>query len=81
MTTLYEKITKLPSSLLPKVERFVDLLPLMEDKYNVVGDSDWSLPLFDENGKKVHPKAGCLKGIIVMNDNFFEPDDDWEEYL
>jgi len=34
----------------------------------------WGPPPVDENGKRIHQKAGCMKGIIVMHDNFFEPD-------
>ena len=105
MTTLYEKIAKLPPSLLPKVERFVDRLPTTDgeqkdectefccregawplfdkngNRVHFGPDHDWRAPLYDENGKKIHPKAGCLKGTFVMHDNFFEPDDDWEEYM
>jgi len=44
-------------------------------------DHNWSVALYDENGKKVHPQPGCMKGTFVMHDNFFEPDDDWEEYM
>ena len=75
MTALYEKIANLPPSLLPKVERFIDTLQTVDN------DPDWELPLYDKDGKKVHPQPGCLKGLIIMNDNFFEPDDDWDEYL
>jgi len=106
MTTLYEKIANLPPSLLPKVERFVDSLPMAEGEsedeckdttYPDWGrplfyangkrtstldpNHDWKAPLYDENGKKIHPKAGCMKGTFVMHNNFFEPDDDWEEYM
>ena len=83
MTALYEKIARLPPSLLPKVERFVDSLPQANENWDDSNDADpdWSKPLYDENGKKVHPKAGCLKGLITMKDNFFEPDDVWEEYM
>jgi len=38
MTTLYEKIAKLPPSLLPKVERFVDSLPATDVKRNAACD-------------------------------------------
>ena len=84
MSTLYEKIAML--SLLPKVERSVDSLPTKEDDWDSLDDLDddnidWEGPVFDENGKPVHPQPGCLKGLIVMHDNFFEPDDDWEEYM
>ena len=108
LTVLYEKIASLPPSLLPKVERYVDSLPIAEDEWNKpksddtddhdreqkplydkhgnrvhisAPDHDWSTPLYDENGKKIHPQPGCLKGLITMKDNFFEPDDDWEEYM
>ena len=83
MTALYEKIANLPPALLPKVERFIDSLPPTNgewDEYDY-DDPDWGPPPVDENGKPIHPKAGCMKGFITMNDNFFEPDDDWEEYM
>ena len=83
MPTLEEKIAALPPSLLPKLERFVDSLPTANEKRDDLGDLgfDWSKPLYDENGKKVHPQPGCMKGTFVMHDNFFEPDEDWEEYV
>jgi hypothetical protein len=86
LTVLYEKIASLPPSLLPVVEQFVDSLPT-ENERGVSSwegnhdDPDWGPPPVDENGKRIHPKAGCMKGIIVMHDNFFEPDDVWEEYM
>ena len=85
LNRLYEKIAALPPSQLPKLERFVDLLPATTDDWNdhwndEDNDSDWEPPPLDENGKPVHPKAGCMKGVIVMRDNFFDPDDVWKEY-
>ena len=82
MSTLYEKITSLPPSLLPKVERFIDSLLLSGNSWNDLGCTDpnrKSLPAKD--GKPEQRKAGFLKGAIVMHDNFFEPDDVWEEYM
>jgi len=81
MTALYEKIAKLPPSLLPKVERFVDSLPKVNENWDDSNDADpdWSKPLYDENGKKVHPQPGCMKGTFVIHDNFFEPDDVWDD--
>ena len=83
MTALYEKIANLPPSLLPKVERFVDSLPITDngwDEYEYY-EPDWGPPPVDENGERIHPQAGCMKGVVTMHDNFFEPDDDWEDYL
>jgi hypothetical protein len=81
-TLLYEKIAKLPPSLLPRLERMIDSLPTTDNELDGVDDEAyWHLPLYDKDGKKVHPKAGCLKGLIVMKDNYFEPDEDWEEYM
>jgi hypothetical protein len=83
MTTLYEKIAKLPPSLLPRVERFVDSLPANDGEWDELdySDPDWGPPPVGEEGKPKHPQPGCMKGIIVMHDNFFEPDDVWEEYM
>ena len=94
-TTLHDKIAKLPSNLLPRVEQFIDSLPDADDEWELQPvydengkmvdmneDDDWEKPLYDESGKKVHPKAGCLKGLFMMHDNFFEPDeDDWDQYV
>jgi hypothetical protein len=80
---LHEKIASLPPSLLPMVEQFIDTLPATAvegyDWRNY--DPHWGPPPVDENGKRIHPKAGCMKGTFVMHDNFFEPDEDWEEYM
>jgi hypothetical protein len=83
MTALYEKIANLPPSLLPKVERFVDSLPIEDNGWDAIEyyESDWGPPPVDENGERIHPKAGCMKGFVTMNDNFFEPDEDWEDYM
>ena len=84
LTLLYEKIASLPPAQLPKLKRFVDSLPVTVDDWNDDDwddDPDWGPPPVDENGKPIHPKAGCMKGVIVMRDNFFEPDDVWEEYM
>jgi len=82
MTALYEKIANLPPSLLPKVERIVDVLSTAPDDWDISNyDPDWGPPPLDENGEPVHPKAGCMKGFVTMNDNFFEPDEDWEDYM
>ena len=81
MTALYEKIAKLPPSLLPELERFVDMLPRGNNWDNKLDNLEWQVPFVDENGKKGHPQPGCLKGTFVMHDNFFEPDDVWEEYM
>ena len=83
LAQLYEKIATLPPSQLPKLERFVDLLPVAVDGWDDDWDDDpdWGPLPVDENGKPIHPKAGCMKGVIVMRDNFFEPDDVWEEYM
>ena len=97
MTTLYDKIANLPPELLPKVEHFVDSLPEMDGEwelppvYDANGkrvdlyddDGDWEQPLYDVNGKKIHPQPGCLKGLIVMHDDFFDTDedDDWDQYV
>ena len=87
MVTLYEKIANLPPSLLPKVEHYIDALPTTAGGWDSMGidnfdggDPDWGQPPVDENGKPIHPKAGCMKGMIVMHENFFEPDDDWDDY-
>ena len=83
MTVLHEKIAHLPPSLLPKVERFVDSLQVAGDDWDEWNNDDphWGPPPLDENGEPVHPTFGCMKGVVTMNDHFFEPDDDWEDYV
>jgi len=89
LTALYEKIATLPPTALPKVECLVDALATTDDclddewddEYDINADPDWGPPPLDENGKPVHPQPGCMKGVFVMHDNFFEPDDVWEEYM
>ena len=73
LATLYEKIATLPPALLPKLERFIDSFPRVDNSWDAVyyTDPDWGPPPVDENGKPIHPKAGCMKGIIVMHDNYF----------
>ena len=82
MTALYDKIASLPPSLLPKVEHFIDSLQTSVDTWDDLDydDPDWGPPPVDENGKPIHPQPGCMKGMIIMHDNFFEPDDVWEDY-
>ena len=83
LTLLYEKIATLPPSLIPVVERFVDSLPTAKTGWNGMAYEapNWGPPSVDENGKRIHPQPGCMKGVFVMHDNFFEPDDVWEEYM
>jgi hypothetical protein len=82
MTALSEKIANLPPSLLPKVEHFIDHISKAPDDRDCWHyGRDWGPPPVDENGEPVHPKFGCMKGFATMNDNFFEPDDDWEDYM
>jgi len=75
----------LPPSLLPKVERFIDSLPKTQggwgEGYDPNKDPILKPRPASEDGKRKHPKAGCMKGVIIMHDNFFEPDEDWEEYM
>ena len=86
LTVLYEKIASLPPSLLPMVEHFVDTIQTKKERQMAswetnYEDPDWGPLPVDENGKRIHPQPGCMKGTFVMHDNFFEPDDDWEEYM
>jgi hypothetical protein len=83
MTALHEKIANLSPSLLPQMEHFIDSLQTPVDDWDDDSDDDpdWGPPPVDKNGKPIHPKAGCMKGIMIMHDNFFEPDDDWEDYM
>jgi hypothetical protein len=82
MTALSEKIANLPPSILPKVEHFIDFLSMAKNDHDILCyHPDWQPPPLDENGEPVRPRFGCLKGVNTMNDNYFEPDDDWEDYM
>jgi hypothetical protein len=82
MSTLYEKIAALPRPLLMKVEQFVDSLPASKSGWDDIdyADPDWKPPPTRETGRPKRRKAGFMKGTFIMHDNFFEPDDVWEEY-
>ena len=88
MSTIHEKIASLPPPLLRKVERFVDSLPIPQNRTSKdIGeclddtDHDGKLSPSHKAGKPESRKAGCMKGTFVMHDNFFEPDDVWKDYM
>jgi hypothetical protein len=65
MTALYEKISALPPSLLPMVERYIDSLPTTVPNRES--------PSAGENSKPKRRQAGFMKGQIGMADDFDAP--------
>lgn len=64
-TALYTKIATLPKSIQDEIFDFTEFL-IHKNKKNL---------------SKIHPKAGCMKGIFKMKDDFNEPIDDFKEYM
>lgn len=64
-TTFHSKILTLPESIQKEMQNYLDYLLFKNQK---------------KNGSK-HPKAGCMKGIFKMKDDFDEPLDDFKEYM
>ena len=64
-TTLYTKISLLPKSMQDVVSDFVEFLFQKQKSSNL----------------KVHPKAGCMKGVFKMSADFNEPLEDFKDYM
>ncbi len=64
-TTLYTKISLLPKSMQDEVSDFVEFLIQKQKSSNL----------------KVHPKAGCMKGVFKMSADFNEPLEDFKDYM
>jgi hypothetical protein len=62
---LYTKISTLPQSIQKEI---VDYMEFLIQKHKHLGT-------------KIHPKAGCMKGVFKMNPDFNEPLDDFKEYM
>ena len=62
---LYTKLNYLPTDLKSEVNDFIDFL-LQKNK---------------REKKKKHPKAGFLKGVFIIEDNFDDPLEDFKEYM
>lgn len=62
---LYNKINFLPENLRSEVNDFIDFLLSKKPKKD----------------KEVIPQFGCLKGQIVIDDDFDAPLDDFKEYM
>ncbi len=64
-TALYTRISVLPKSVQDEVSDYVEFL-IQKHK----------------SGKsKVHPKAGCMRGVFTINTGFNDPIDDFKEYM
>ncbi len=64
-TALYTKISTLP---LPIQKEVFDFIEFLIQKQQPKKD-------------KIHPKAGCMKGVFQMTPNFNEPLEDFNEYM
>lgn len=62
--TLYSQISTLPYNL---KNELIDYVEFLISKYN-------------SKGTKSHPKAGCMKGMFVMSDDFNDELDCFNEY-
>jgi len=62
---LYTKISTLPQSIQKEI---IDYMEFLIQKHK-------------HQGTKIHPKAGCMKGVFKMNPNFNEPLIDFKEYM
>lgn len=64
-TALYTRISTLPKSIQDEIFDFTEFL-IQKNKDKL---------------SKIHPKAGCMKGIFTMRDDFNEPLDDFNDYM
>jgi hypothetical protein len=64
-TVLYTRISLLPKSVQDEVSDFVEFLIQKQKSMEA----------------KVHPKAGCMKGIFKINAGFNDPLEDFKEYM
>jgi hypothetical protein len=64
-TALYTRISSLPKSIQDEIFDYTEFL-IQKNRYK---------------REKVHPKAGCMKGIFKMSKDFNEPLDDFNEYM
>jgi len=63
-TSLYTKISTLPQ---PIQNEIIDYMEFLIQKHK-------------NKNAKIHPKAGCMKGIFKMSADFNEPLEDFKEY-
>ena len=64
-TSLYNKISALPQPIQKEVIDYMEFLIQKHKRQN----------------NKIHPKAGCMKGVFKMSPDFNEPPDDFKEYM
>ncbi|MDB5282090.1 MAG: hypothetical protein JWO06_1165 [Bacteroidota bacterium] len=60
---------------------YTQILNLSDSEKTKLLDFLGSLLKSGKNKKKIHPKAGCMKGTFIMKDNFDEPLEDFKEYM
>ena len=64
-TALYTKISSLPKSIQDEVSDFVEFLIQKQTPKKA----------------RIHPKAGCMKGVFKMSADFNEPLEDFKDYM
>ena len=64
-TSLYTTISALPQ---PIQKEIIDYMEFLNQKH-------------EHQSIKIHPKAGCMKGVFKMSPDFNEPLDDFKEYM
>jgi hypothetical protein len=64
-TALYSKISTLPRPIQNEIFDYMEFL-IQKHKPKKI---------------KIHPKAGCMKGIFHMTSDFNEPLEDFKEYM
>lgn len=63
--TLYTRINSMPDIIRKEI---LDYMEFLIKKYKTKKDQK-------------HPKAGCMKGIFTIKDDFDEPLEDFKEYM
>ena len=63
--SLYTRISTLPLSIQKEMVDYMEFL-IKKHKFH---------------GTKIHPKAGCMKGLFKMSPDFNEQLDDFKEYM
>jgi hypothetical protein len=64
-TSLYTRISILPKSVQDEISDYVEFL-IQKQK---------------STKTKIHPKAGCMKGIFKISAGFNDPLEDFKEYM
>jgi len=64
----------------PSLYTMISTLPPSIQK-EVVNNMEFLIQKHKHPSTKIHPKAGCMKGIFKMSPDFNEPLDDFKQYM